>query len=316
MRGIGTSLGFVLRPFPRFIRRPLAIGAGTVLQHSPQMVYAVLYGSTDAFIKHLFFGKGEYVPVAHTTPGGVVMELNIAEKTQRLIYLGRPYEAPLTKFIESYLKKGRTFFDIGAHQGYYTLLASSIVGPLGVVVSFEPSSHNFEKLEKNVDANNFNGRVQLVKKAVGGENREITLHLNPLNDGGASVNAFTTYHDSGTRWTESEIKKKFHHAPLTERVEMITLDQWHPASGVKVLPDLIKIDIEGNELPALQGMDALIQTSRPHILVEIADFTPAHEAFLKRHSYSLARISKRGIPQFVRHTENLPRGNYLLAPHS
>jgi len=67
---------------------------------------------------------------------GEEMLVIIPEVVSLNIYRYRFFEEDLTKMILEYLKPGMTFFDIGAHFGYYTLLASFIVGEKGIVHSF------------------------------------------------------------------------------------------------------------------------------------------------------------------------------------
>lgn len=63
------------------------------------------------------------------------------------------WEEKTTKFIKDNLKKGDTFIDVGANVGYYTLLASELVGTKGKVYSFEPFEDNWLILSKNLGMN-------------------------------------------------------------------------------------------------------------------------------------------------------------------
>ena len=62
---------------------------------------------------------------------------------------------------EPYVKKiflpqiGQIVFDIGAHIGFYTLLAAKKVGNSGLVVAFEPDQESFNLLKKNIQINGF-----------------------------------------------------------------------------------------------------------------------------------------------------------------
>ena len=58
-------------------------------------------------------------------------------------------EIRLSKFLTRHLNPGGIFIDIGAHHGYYSLLASSLVGAKGKVFSVEASHHSFELLRLN-----------------------------------------------------------------------------------------------------------------------------------------------------------------------
>lgn len=62
-----------------------------------------------------------------------------------------PSEIRLASFLINNLKEGDHFLDVGAHYGYFTLIASELVGGKGLVYSFEPSIKNFDILSKNAN---------------------------------------------------------------------------------------------------------------------------------------------------------------------
>ncbi len=55
---------------------------------------------------------------------------------------GQPYEPHIQRVIRNELSTGGVFVDIGANVGYHTALASSLVGPGGIVYAFEPNPEN------------------------------------------------------------------------------------------------------------------------------------------------------------------------------
>lgn len=63
----------------------------------------------------------------------------------RMILRGH-FENVESQFVERFLKPGMVVLDIGAHHGYYTLLASQKVGPAGRVIAFEPSSRERRRI--------------------------------------------------------------------------------------------------------------------------------------------------------------------------
>ena len=141
------------------------------------------------------------------------------------------WEENTSAFLRSILKPGMTFFDVGAHAGYFTVMASGLVGPDGTVVSFEPDETNFECLEKNTsDCDN----VIAVNAAVTSISGLVTLYRKP---------------DAG------------HHTLLksdnvgTAQVTAWTLDDYAKDHGI---PDVVKIDVEGAEGLVLDGMADLL----------------------------------------------------------
>ena len=67
------------------------------------------------------------------------------DSTSHRIYQ-RCYEPNTQAFMKSYLQLGMVVFDLGAHHGFYTLLAANLVGPTGRVIAFEPSPSERRKL--------------------------------------------------------------------------------------------------------------------------------------------------------------------------
>ena len=85
--------------------------------------------------------------------------------SESLIY-NKTWSKHETKLVSKYLKKGDVFVDVGAHIGYFTLLASKIVGPVGRVYAFEPNTNNFKLLQKNVKRNKLNNVICINKEMV------------------------------------------------------------------------------------------------------------------------------------------------------
>jgi FkbM family methyltransferase len=145
----------------------------------------------------------------------------------------------------SLLEEGMCVADIGANIGYYTLLAARAVGHGGRVYAFEPTPRTYELLCQNVQANGFSN-VVTVQKAVANRNGTATLHLN-RNNGDNTL--------SSTPDGEGSVE-----------VEVVTLDQYFAHSTAPI--DVLKMDIEGSEPLALEGMADVLNRSP-----EIAIFT-------------------------------------------
>lgn len=65
----------------------------------------------------------------------------------------RIWEPGETRFLRRTLRPGHTFVDVGAHVGYFTVLASKRVGPTGRVFAVEPEARNLELLRLNLERN-------------------------------------------------------------------------------------------------------------------------------------------------------------------
>ncbi|WP_348303764.1 FkbM family methyltransferase [Methanothrix sp.] len=150
------------------------------------------------------------------------------------------YEPHVAAEITRLLKPGETFIDIGANLGYFTLIASQLVGPSGKVLSFEPVPMSFDYLQKNVKLNNLYN-VKLYKNGLWNKNTVLTI-------------------------TDSDNIGYNHIAENGIEVECIYLD------SLQLRPNLIKMDIEGAEPYALQGMIETLERHHPTIVMEVNRF--------------------------------------------
>ena len=92
-------------------------------------------------------------PATICSPLFGIINVNKHEYAEKMIYYYNIWEPSITCFVIDNLAEGDTFIDIGAYIGYYTLIASRIVGPGGKVISVEPSPSIFKKLINNVTIN-------------------------------------------------------------------------------------------------------------------------------------------------------------------
>ena len=90
--------------------------------------------------------------------------------------LMRGYEQLLTKLFKKEMKQGMIVVDIGAHIGYFTLLAARLVGETGRVFAFEPDPDNYSLLIKNVSVNGHDNVIP-VQKAVSNKTGQVRLFL-------------------------------------------------------------------------------------------------------------------------------------------
>ncbi len=224
----------------KFLRYPLwTIKTSLVsrLIHNVLRDRAHIYSQVD-----LFFGERMYL----TYPPNYDIKFYRA--------LAVDPEIRMTKFLIKNLKSGDIFFDIGASQGYYTILASSLVGPTGKVVAFEPDPFNINILMKNKREN-----VIIVKKAVVDEAKELTFYSADLST------------------SSSIIRSKMGNLRFKEiKVEGISLDLF--CSENDIIPSYIKVDVEGSEDKVLIGASKITENHNLVILMEIW-FKPFEESY-------------------------------------
>jgi FkbM family methyltransferase len=135
--------------------------------------------------------------------------------------------------------------DMGANIGYYTLLFARLVGEKGKVYAFEPDKDNFAILKKNVQINGYKN-VVLVNKAVSDKTGKTKLYISADNN-------------ADHRIYSSDEKRKY------VTIETVKIDEYFKDSKIKI--NFIKLDIQGAEWAALNGMQQLIKRSRKIKLV-------------------------------------------------
>jgi FkbM family methyltransferase len=150
------------------------------------------------------------------------------------------YEPFETELVKKEIKKGDVVLDIGANIGYYTLIFAKLVGGEGKVFAFEPDPTNFTLLKKNVEINGYKN-VIMVQKALSNKTGKIKLYLSEDNKGDHRI------YDSGDNRQSIEI-------------ESIRLDDCFKNYNGGI--DFIKMDIQGAEGGALQGMSNLLNKNK------------------------------------------------------
>ena len=167
------------------------------------------------------------------------------------------FETRELAFVEQFLQPGMTAFDIGAHQGLYTLLASRCVGTSGRVFSFEPSPRERRALRLNL-ALNFSRNVTVQPLALGSEETTADLYV---------VGEYNTGYNSLRPPSIPQTTR-------TVPVKIGTLDHWLAEKNIDSV-DFLKLDVEGAELSVLKGASDFLARMRPVLLVEVAQVRTA-----------------------------------------
>lgn len=157
-------------------------------------------------------------------------------------------------YILDSIKNGQTVFDIGAHKAGYLYYMLAQVGKQGQVVAFEPQSNLYKYISKLKTSFKWDN-VSVEHLALSDKNGETTLYI-PANKvkKGSSPGA-------------SVLADKNSNNCITELVKIETLDSY--CLRQNIIPDFLKIDIEGNELNFFRGAVTILQKYKPKIIVEI-----------------------------------------------
>jgi FkbM family methyltransferase len=180
---------------------------------------------------------------------GETVTIDLGDRIQRLMW-GGAYEPHVRRCFVALLRPGDTCVDVGAHIGFFSTIASSLVGPSGKVYAFEANSTLLQPLRSN--ASQFPWMVASLR-AVCDKSGSVAFS-NPQLDG-----------ESG--WGKlASVRNEGH----IESVEAVSLDEWHESVGSPLIR-LIKIDAEGSEPFILEGARRVIANSRPYLIIELND---------------------------------------------
>jgi len=193
------------------------------------------------------------------------------------------------------LPVGYSVIDAGAHIGYYALMAAHRLRQVGagLVFAFEPHPINFADLQRNQQLNNMSNLI-LIQKAVADQTTQMRLFSSPLS-GCHSLRQFPFHSNS-------------------YEIECTTLDDFMDTHKEAKI-GLIKLDVEGAELPALRGAQRLIERDKPYIMYEEAeDRDRAFGYEIKDLRSFLESLGYKIYPVQDRHINNalaIPRANVL-----
>lgn len=204
-------------------------------------------------------------------PEGFVMELDLSEIIDnQLFYNYHEHETEIA--FREYLKEGMNVIDIGANIGYYTLLASKLVGNKGKVYSFEPTS-KIDIFKKNISLNPDLQNIAPYNIAIGNFNGSKLMNIRSSYKIAAPTKEYTDLKDMYDWWGKYSEKTQF---------KFNTVDHF---KFKKI--DFIKIDVDGAEKEVIEGMLKTIKRDKPIIVAEIfkENFREIHSK-LKALGYS------------------------------
>jgi FkbM family methyltransferase len=186
--------------------------------------------------------------------------------------------------------KNPIVLDIGANSGSYAEAIRKL-SPQATVFAFEPSSFARKSLEDRFKGDS---AVNIVSFALGNKNSKETL-----------------WSDIPGGELASLTKRKLDHFGinfnLSESVEVVTLDSW--ASTAQVVPDLIKIDVEGHELDVLKGgintlaLTKVVQFEFGGTQIDTKTFFRDYWYLLSEAGFILYRISESGPIRIAHYSE-------------
>ena len=175
------------------------------------------------------------------------------------------HEKELLDRVRQMVRPGETFFDIGAFIGVYALVAAREAGGCGHVVAFEPDPAAAAAIETSARANHFR-HFEVVNAAVANESGSIHL--------------------SRERGSHLRIALADVEGDDESSVSAVAIDDYVDTRDL--VPDVIKIDVEGAEMLVLKGMTTILTNHAPRILIETHGTLDEVRSFLATLGYSVA----------------------------
>jgi FkbM family methyltransferase len=192
---------------------------------------------------------------------GLLMRLELSNWAERMsFFLGRYYELHLQLLLPKLIRPGDHVLDVGANIGMLTLCLSALVGEHGMVESFEPNPDCVARLGDQLALNAIRN-VVVRPVALGDADATMKLRL--------QTNRRTPSLHSGIGTL----------TPVAESAEDVVVKEYEvqvcrgdDIVGAKARPvSLIKLDVEGFEFNALNGLRGTLENSRPAVVMEFME---------------------------------------------
>ena len=196
-----------------------------------------------------------------STINGITVQFNTSDELSNSWFFpryskGRVHEKIITEMLISTLQTATCFVDVGTFLGWYTCIASKHM-PNGKVIGFEMDNISYSLLQENLTLNNC-PNVEAYNVAVSNVAEEVRYQRNIKRLAGLHI--------------QVDLEEKSSEELLS--VDSVVLDDFLMSRGI--VPDVIKIDVEGAEMNVLQGMMQILQLHRPKLFLEIHPFNLPH----------------------------------------
>jgi FkbM family methyltransferase len=186
---------------------------------------------------------------------GIKLDLRMGTDIARLVFVAGEIDPNEFSFLAGFLKPGMRVIDVGANEGLFTLFFRKRVGATGGVIAIEPSERELQQLQANLRINGF-ADVEIIASAIDAQAGRAQLSIAELGHAG-----FNALGSVAAPWVKLVSQCE---------VTVTTLDLLAETRNWPRI-DLIKMDIEGSELNALRGAEALLARDRPVLLLEAED---------------------------------------------
>jgi len=185
------------------------------------------------------------------------------------------YEKETTHWLMKTINSGDVFFDVGANAGYFSLLGSKCVGEAGKVISFEPIASNCNTIQGHLVANQVNN-VVVETLAVSKDTGKCSFQIEN-NNANSHMESVALNHQVSDPMSIIE-------------VDSISLDDYITSHGI--VPNVIKVDVEGAEKLVLDGATELLKAFDCYWIISTHshDLYKECEYIMKKNGYEVESL--------------------------
>lgn len=190
--------------------------------------------------------------------GSMKVSLSLSDHMQRRIFWMGYYNREMVFLLDKLMKPGMVFIDVGSNIGEIALVAAKRTGVKGRVICFEPVDKIAKELEYNISRNNIIN-TEVVRMG--------------LSDVVSQVPIFRSCGQGDPGDEHSGLGSLYGNSDTDDIIQMIdvtTLDNYLSEKPIAQI-DIIKIDIEGAELPCIKGAEQTLRRHRPLLIIEIQE---------------------------------------------
>lgn len=185
---------------------------------------------------------------------GFRMRVGLIDVIERTLLVSGEWDPHIASFLRKNIVPGMTVLDVGANIGYFTLLSAKLCGPGGYVIAVEPSHRALGSLMDHLVLND-SRNVIVLSTCAGSRSSVGKVRLLTSNNVGASTMRPGVSENEGNGHYNLAIESQI--GPVL--------------SACGVIPQLIKIDVEGYELEVLRGLVEFLETSKLYVICELTD---------------------------------------------
>jgi FkbM family methyltransferase len=219
----------------------------SVLDHTPGAIARWLRSSAPTTrllrpVVNAALPDGELV-VTVRSGLGAGLRMPIHARSEKYYWTGA-HERHVQEALAGLLRPGMTFWDVGAHVGFFSLLASRFVTSTGHVEAFEPFPPNQVRLTTSIELN---------------QASNVSVHGVALS----AASGTASFHASSSSLMGSLVPNG------SGRRMPVPCMRADDAMATIRAPDVVKIDVEGAELAVLRGASRMLAGLRPTVLLEL-----------------------------------------------